>query len=383
MDDAREHAERLLGRVRASLGTLLPADAVLADAHTHLGVDEDGMAMDLETLLGGMAEFGVTRALVFPLHEADRHPAYRAPNDRVLDWAARSGGRLVPLARLDLAEDPINEARRCLARGARGIKLHPRAQAFAVDDRRLEPVFELAEAERLPVLIHAGRGMPPIGADLARVAERHPGAILILAHAAIVDQERICRLMQGLPNVFFDTSTWNVVDIVNLLSLVAPEQVLWATDLPYGNHLTSLMVIAAVLDELGATEQVRRGVLGETLEGIVRGELPTLSDPIAPSQWTLPHARQRVYTYLAAATPMLWTGHRDVIGVTGLALGATLDAGGELAPVGELIEAGTRVWEAQGSEFTRSDVMAVYRLFQLAQVACFAPVAAGRSYLCS
>ena len=30
------------------------------------------------------------RALVFPLHEADRPPAYRVPNDRVLGWAAES-----------------------------------------------------------------------------------------------------------------------------------------------------------------------------------------------------------------------------------------------------------------------------------------------------
>ena len=123
----------------------------------------------------------------------------------------------MPLARLDLAESPIGEARRCLALGARGIKLHPRAQRFTVDDDRLEPVFALAEEHRLPVLIHAGRGMPPIGEHLADVAERHPGAILILAHAAIVDQERICDLVAGRPNVFFDTSTWGVSDLLNLL----------------------------------------------------------------------------------------------------------------------------------------------------------------------
>jgi hypothetical protein len=301
----------------------------------------------------------------------------------VIDWAAQSGGRLVPLARLDLDEHPIDEARRCLARGARGIKLHPRAQVFAVDDRRLEPVFELAESERLPVLIHAGRGMPPIGEALARVAERHPGAILILAHAAIVDQERICRRVSGLDNVFLDTSTWGVADVINLLSLVAPQQVLWATDAPYGHHLNSLVFIGAVLEELNAPEQIRRGILGETLEDLIRGKLPTLSAPIAPSTWTLDHARQRVYAYLAAATSLLWTGQRDAIGVAGLAVGATLGAGAELAAVGELIEAGAALWASLAPGAPRSEVAPVYRLFQLAQVACFAPRAAGRSYLCA
>ena len=208
---ARDDAERLLGRAQRGVQRLLPPDTFVADAHTHLGLDEDGMRLDLPTTLEQMREWNVRRALVFPLHEADRAPAYRAPNDRVLGWAAESDGLLVPLARLDLDQSPIDEARRCLALGARGIKLHPRAQRFTVDDDRLDPVFALAEEHRLPVLIHAGRGMPPIGEHLAKVAERHPGAILILAHAAIVDQERICDLVAGLANVFFDTSTWGVV----------------------------------------------------------------------------------------------------------------------------------------------------------------------------
>ena len=38
---------------------------------------------------------------------------------------------------------------RCLDLGARGIKLHPRAQKFSVGDERLDAVFELAvERER-------------------------------------------------------------------------------------------------------------------------------------------------------------------------------------------------------------------------------------------
>src|SRR3954452_18609451 len=112
----RDEAERLLTQAHRGIRRLLPEDAYLADAHTHLGLDEDGMTLDLETLLGLMRESGVKRALVFPLHEADRAPAYRKPNDRVLEWAAASGDRLVPLARLDLAEGAVEE-------GQRGLKL--------------------------------------------------------------------------------------------------------------------------------------------------------------------------------------------------------------------------------------------------------------------
>ena len=377
----RADADRLLDRAGRGVLRLLPRDPWLADAHTHLGVDEDGMTLDLETALQEMRAWNVRRALVFPLHEADREPAYRAPNDRVLGWAAESGGLLVPLARLDLAESPIEEARRCLALGARGIKLHPRAQKFTVDDDRLEPVFSLAEEHRLPVLIHAGRGMPPIGEHLAKVAARHPGAILILAHAAIVDQERICDLVAGTPNVFFDTSTWGVSDLLNLLSRVAPQQIMWATDTPYGNHLVSLALIGSILDEIGASEEVRRGIFGGTLEGILEGETPAMSDPIAPATWELTHAAQRVYTYLAAATPLIWMRLADTLGVSGLAAGACR-SNEAVAELEELVTTACRLWEDVGPEPTRGEVWSVARLFQLSQIACFCPTAARRSYLC-
>jgi hypothetical protein len=371
-------ATDLLQRVDEGVRALLPVDAVLADAHTHLGLDEDGMTLAVEDLLAGMEANGVSRALVFPLHDPERRPAYRVPNDRVLAWAGASRGRLVPLARLDLNEDPIGEARRAIAAGARGIKLHPRAQAFDVDDHRLEPVFALAEEHRMPVLIHAGRGMPPIGTQLARVSERHPGAILILAHAAIVDQDRICSLVAGHPNVFFDTSTWGVADVLSLFSRVAPEQVLWATDLPYGNYTSSLALVASLLDELDAPEEVRRSVLGAGLEGIVRGELPALSAPLAPATWQISHARQRVYAYTAALTPLLWGGFDDRIGLGGLALGACDDSREELGGVAALIREALHAWSALPLGAPRATRQVVYKLLHLAQVACYAPGAARR-----
>src|SRR5207302_5925287 len=97
-----------------------------------------------EELLGALDRCGTSRAFVFCLDEPDRHPAFRAGNDRTLEFAERSNGRLIPFVRLDLAEGPIEEATRCLDRGARGIKLHPRAQGFLLNDERLAPVFALA-----------------------------------------------------------------------------------------------------------------------------------------------------------------------------------------------------------------------------------------------
>src|SRR5205814_1508165 len=131
----------------------------------HLGTDIDGMVGVYDDLERKMAKYGISRCFVFCLDEPDRHPGFRAGNDRTLAYAERSGGKLVPFVRLDLAEDPIGEAKRCLDRGARGIKLHPRAQKFLLNDERLAPVFELAGVRKVPGCIPVGRGLAPIEDD--------------------------------------------------------------------------------------------------------------------------------------------------------------------------------------------------------------------------
>src|SRR5947209_9804130 len=143
-----------------------------------------GIYEDLERI---QARYGIERAFMFCLDEPDREPGFRAGNDRTLEFAARSEGRLIPFVRLDLTEEPIEEAKRCIALGARGIKLHPRAQRFLLNDDRLAPVFELAAAERVPILIHGGRGLPPIADDLHHLVDRYADAQLIIAHAGIAD----------------------------------------------------------------------------------------------------------------------------------------------------------------------------------------------------
>src|SRR5437016_8858668 len=158
----------------------LPRGADILDAHTHLGTDIDGMVGVYEDLERGMTKYGISRCFMFCLDEPDRHPGFRAPNDRTLAHAERSGGRLIPFVRLDLAESPIEEAERCFDRGARGIKLHPRAQGFLLNDERLRPVFALAAERRVPILIHGGRGLPPIAAHLGRLVDQHPEAQLII-----------------------------------------------------------------------------------------------------------------------------------------------------------------------------------------------------------
>ena len=113
--------------------------------------------------------------------------------------AADSGGRLVAFCRVNPAVQPLEEARRSFDAGARGIKLHPRAEQFQLTDDGVEDIFAFAHERRLPVLIHAGRGIPALGHDALRLADRYPDARIILAHSAICDLAWVWRELPQRP----------------------------------------------------------------------------------------------------------------------------------------------------------------------------------------
>ena len=160
--------------------------------------------------------------------------ASRPSASRTTDVAcAPFAGRLVPFVRLDLTAQLLEEARRCLDLGAKGIKLHPRSQAFALDDERLQPIFALAVERAVPILIHGGRGLPPISEHLEALVVRNEGVQLIIAHAGIADMAGLAGRLGGRPGVFFDTSVWSGLDLLDLYRQVSPEQVLYASDYPW------------------------------------------------------------------------------------------------------------------------------------------------------
>jgi predicted TIM-barrel fold metal-dependent hydrolase len=245
----------------------------LFDAHTHIGQnDPDGMKQTAEELLSALEVAGARGAFVFPMHEPDGYPP---ANDAVLAAAAESGGPLVPFCRVNPHEHPLAEAERCLALGARGIKLHPRAEGFTLDHPGVRGLVALAHDRRLPVLIHAGRGIPALGLHAVELAGEFPDARLILAHAGICDLSWIWRVAPDHPNLLFDTAWWMPADMLALFSLVPPGQILFASDAPYGSPLmgASFMLRSALQAGLSAaqirsiaSEQSLRIAAGEPLE---------------------------------------------------------------------------------------------------------------------
>jgi uncharacterized protein len=371
-----ERAQELFDGFEAELRQELPAGAEIFDAHTHLGTDIDSMVGRYDELEEFMDRYGISRANVFCLDEPDREPAFRVPNDRTLAFAARANGRLIPYVRLDLTEAPIEEAERCLDLGARGIKLHPRAQKFLLDDERLAPVFAIAAERRVPILIHGGRGLPPIADSLNRLVDAYPEAQLIIAHAGIADLTGLAGCFAGKAGVFFDTSVWSPIDLLSFFRLVPPEQILYASDYPYGQQPGSLFIALRTARSAGLTEEQIVEILAGNANRIANGEPPhEPSEPQGAEVLAQPMTLARVHQYLSMAMPMLFIRHQDSFGALGLALNATNDRNGhepELAQIHELLIVARDLWrtlpEAEDETEARLVARTTSRLIHLADI---------------
>ena len=158
---------------RPWLDCLLRSTGALAlyDAHTHIGQnDPDGFKQTPDELVAGLAAADA-RGVVFPMHEPG---GYREANDTAIAAAAAHPDRLVAFCRLDPRDGAIQEAARCLDAGARGIKLHPRAERFGMDEPVVEDIVALAGERGVPILIHAGPRDPGAGAAHGRAGRGPP-----------------------------------------------------------------------------------------------------------------------------------------------------------------------------------------------------------------
>ena len=125
--------------------------------------------------------------------------------------------------------------------GIHGVKIHPEFQHFALDDKRLFPMYE--EMERTDMFLIAHMGDPRVDVSgpkhMLPIAETFPKLRCIAAHLGNWgdwDAEKI-RPLAKLPNVFTDiSSTFNYTEdhdaLYRVLEMYDPAHVFFGSDYP-------------------------------------------------------------------------------------------------------------------------------------------------------
>ena len=89
---------------------------------------------------------------------------------------------------------------------------------------------------------------------------------------------------------------WSPLDILDLYRLVAPEQVLYASDYPYGQQPGSLLLALRTAKIAGLDDSQQRAMLAGSARRIQNGEEPLpLSPPQGPESISQPLTFARIH----------------------------------------------------------------------------------------
>ena len=201
------------------------------------------------------------------------------------------------------------------------------AEGFTLEEPAVEDLFALAHERRLPILIHAGRGIPALGESAVTLTRRYPGARLILAHAAVSDLAWIWEAMPGHPNLLVDTAWWSPGDMMAMFKLIPAGQIVWASDSPYGRPINSAVTHLRFAIQAGVGPAALRSIAGGQIERILAGEdLEHHERPAGEAGPISPHL-ERVVDHLVAAVSQVIAGAEPTEPVSLARLAC--DAGGD------------------------------------------------------
>jgi len=213
-------------------------DLVAIDMHVHMESPSTGNAADeaARKYFGALAktptpdelaEYYQTRKIGCVVFSVDERLTGRpqVPNDEVAATARKHAQFMIAFASVDPTRgaNAVREARRLIANGVRGFKLHPPLQQFHANDRSVYPFYEVLAEERLPVIIHTGHsgigtGMPGGGGirlkygnpmDIDDVAVDFPDMPIIMAHPSFPWQDEAISICLHKPQVYIDLSGWS------------------------------------------------------------------------------------------------------------------------------------------------------------------------------
>ncbi|RLG51382.1 MAG: hypothetical protein DRO00_07280 [Thermoproteota archaeon] len=132
-------------------------------------------------------------------------------------------------------------------KGFKGIKLHPRNEAFPINSEKLVfPIAELASKLKVPLLFHTGDpdtygfAQPTLVGDLA---DTFPEVTIIVGHMGKRLYEDAILVARWFDNIILETSFHTPREIRRAVERVGADRVVYGSDMPFGIPEISIMSV--------------------------------------------------------------------------------------------------------------------------------------------
>lgn len=246
---------------------------VVIDGHTHFAGPRKGFQPNtVEEFTTIMDRNGIDAVVTCaPYSSIGKDRTYDEANEFLAKSKEEAGGRIIPFMRVNphLQENALSSIKKGAKQGFRGIKFHPRNEAFAVNSEELAfPIAELAVKLGIPILIHTGEpdtygyAQPTLVGDLA---DSFPDLTLVVGHMGKrLCEDAIC-VARWFDNIILETSFRSHRDIARAVRRVGADRVVYGSDTPFGIPEVEMLKIRVA----DITAEEKRMVLGDNMARIL------------------------------------------------------------------------------------------------------------------
>jgi predicted TIM-barrel fold metal-dependent hydrolase len=245
---------------------------VYIDAHTHFGKGmPQGIPPDgVEQCIQMMDKIGMDAIIITPCYASiSPNRTYDEVNELLAIAMRKYPDRLIGLARVNphFMERSIELAEKYLIEGFKGIKFHPRNEAFPINHKDLVfPIMKKVEELGGLVLFHTGCPVYSHPTLVGDVADNFPEVPIIIGHMGGRFVDDAILVAKWFDNVFIDTSFCRGVSFIEkAVEVAGAEKVLYASDYPQGSiEVETLKVKLADI-----SNRDKELILGKNVERII------------------------------------------------------------------------------------------------------------------
>lgn len=212
---------------------------MIFDFRVFVGQSFDGTEQRVDDLLRSMDRLGIDQALACPFK-----PLSYNLDQANLDLATaihNRPDRLVVAARIDPWQPAASESlRRALETlNLRALYLNPWEEHFRADLERLDPLMEVAQSHRAPVLVATGYPWVSEALQVKTLADRWPALPIIMSNGGQINisglgQADATLALRQSANLYIDTAGVYRQDFIEeTLAGIGGERVLFGSGAPY------------------------------------------------------------------------------------------------------------------------------------------------------
>jgi len=212
------------------------------DVHAYL----DGR---ISSLLTSMDRSGIEKSVICSI--ATKPSQF----DPIVKWSKQiMSDRIIPFPSLHPeSPDAVEQVRQIRAEGFKGVKFHPYYQDFSIDEKRLFPMYEELQKQRLIVVMHTGfdlafeRDRKCDPEKILRVLDSFPDLRLVTTHlGAWEDWDEVERHLSGKKiymEISFSLDCMPMETARRIIMKHPKDHILFGTDSPWADQADALALL--------------------------------------------------------------------------------------------------------------------------------------------